>query len=67
MFWEIQEFATDQLLVTESGKAIVFVQYGLADTLSDLFFDLVGGILVGIWGTASLTGVAAGLRNQMDE
>lgn len=67
VFWEIQEFTTDQLLVTESGKAIVFVQYGLADTLSDLFFDLIGGVLVGIWGTASLTGVAAGLRDQMDE
>lgn len=66
VFWEIGEFTTDQFLVTENGEPMIFVQYGLADTMSDLFFDLVGGILVGIWGTASLTSVAAGLRNQMD-
>jgi uncharacterized membrane protein YjdF len=67
VFWEILEFTTDLLLVTESGEGLVFVQYGLADTMSDLFFDLIGGILVALWGTASLTGVAAGVRNQLDE
>jgi hypothetical protein len=67
VFWEILEFTTDQMLVTESGEGLVFVQYGLADTMSDLFFDLIGGIIVALWGTASLTGVAAGLRNQLDE
>jgi hypothetical protein len=65
--WEIGEFLTDQLLVTDSGNGVVLVQYGLADTLTDLLFDFVGGVLVALWGTASLTGVAAGLREQLDE
>jgi len=65
--WEIGEFLTDQLLVTNSGNGVVLVQYGLADTLTDLLFDFVGGVLVALWGTASLTGVAAGLREQLDE
>lgn len=66
VFWEIMEFLTDQLLVAKNGEGLVFVQYGLADTMSDLLFDLLGGIAVAIWGTASLTGVAAGLRDNLD-
>jgi len=67
VFWEIMEFLTDLLLVTDSGEGLVFVQYGLADTMSDLLFDVLGAIVVAVWGTASLTGVAAGLRNQFEE
>lgn len=67
VFWEILEFLTDQWLVTESGEGLVFVQYGLADTMSDLLFDVIGAVAVAVWGTASLTGVAAGLREQLDE
>ena len=37
--WEIGEFATDQLLGTEN-------QHGLVDTMYDLIFDLIGGILI---------------------
>lgn len=39
--WEIIEFSTDQLLGTKN-------QYGLEDTMYDLIFDLIGGVVVAI-------------------
>jgi len=65
--WEIMEFVTDELFVAGDGEGLVFVQYGLADTLTDLLFAVIGSIVVGIWGTNSLLGVAAGVREQMDD
>ncbi|MES2152209.1 MAG: hypothetical protein V4508_20720 [Pseudomonadota bacterium] len=39
MSWEFLEFASDQLLGTT-------MNYGVQDTLSDLFFGLLGGLVV---------------------
>lgn len=41
ILWEIMEFGGD-ILLKEAGKSAIF-QPDLADTLSDLFFDLLGG------------------------
>lgn len=46
-FWEIVEFAGDQLLGTH-------LQYGLTDTMLDLIFDLLGAILVTVLGSLYL-------------
>ncbi|VUT23567.1 MAG: hypothetical protein MASP_00043 [Candidatus Methanolliviera sp. GoM_asphalt] len=41
--WEIGEFLSDQILLTQA-------QHGLNDTMLDLIFDLVGGVVVSILG-----------------
>jgi hypothetical protein len=46
-FWEIVEFAGDQLLGTQ-------LQYGLTDTMLDLIADLFGAILVAALGSLYL-------------
>ncbi|MFB6166471.1 MAG: hypothetical protein ABEJ31_15030 [Haloarculaceae archaeon] len=52
--WEILEFsisAGSRLVGTTS----VLTQYGLADTMNDLLFDALGGLLVAVAGTAYLS------------
>jgi hypothetical protein len=56
VFWEVIEFALSVVAGT-FGTGSVLVQYGLGDTMLDLVFDTVGGILVATWGTAYLTDV----------
>ena len=54
VLWEVIEFVVEQLA---NILAIddVLVQYGLRDTMFDLVFDIVGGLVVAIWGAAYLT------------
>jgi hypothetical protein len=54
VLWEVIEFVVEQLA---NMLAIddVLVQYGLRDTMFDLVFDIVGGLVVAIWGAAYLT------------
>ena len=42
-FWEITEFLSDNLFGTQ-------LQVGLGDTMYDLIFDLMGGIIIGVLG-----------------
>jgi hypothetical protein len=56
VFWEVIEFAI-ALIADATGAPSVLTQYGLEDTMKDLLFDTLGGIVVGLWGTAHLTGV----------
>jgi len=42
-FWEITEFLSDNLFGTQ-------LQVGLGDTMYDMIFDLVGGIIIGVIG-----------------
>ncbi|EJN59115.1 hypothetical protein HSB1_25360 [Halogranum salarium B-1] len=65
VFWEVLEFAVGgaaELL----GNDAILTQYGLEDTMTDLLFDLVGGVVVAIWGTAHLTDVAGALAARLD-
>jgi hypothetical protein len=60
VLWEVLEFAVGGLASLLGGDAIL-TQYGLEDTLLDLVFDIVGGVLVAIWGTAYLGDVVGAL------
>ena len=44
VFWEFFEYFFDKIIAPQSEE-IELAQLGLADTLSDLFFDLFGGLL----------------------
>lgn len=56
VFWEVIEFAVSELAAM-LGTGTVLTQYGLRDTMLDLVFDMVGAVIVAIWGAAHLTGV----------
>lgn len=54
VFWEVIEFGVT-VAASLTGTRSVLVQYGLDDTMLDLLFDTLGGVLVAVWGTAHLT------------
>lgn len=64
--WEILEFAigltADALDTSVSGAA----QHGLEDTMMDLVFDGVGGLVVAAWGHVHLTGVVGHVQRQFE-
>lgn len=55
--WEVLEFALSEFS-SMVGSGAILTQYGLSDTMLDLVFDIFGGIVVAIWGTAYLTDVS---------
>jgi hypothetical protein len=63
--WEVIEFGVAGA-ATMLGSDAVLTQYGLKDTLRDLIFDVVGGVVVAIWGTAYLTDVVGAITEQLD-
>jgi len=63
VFWEVMEFAVGTLAAGVGGD--VLTQYGLADTIRDLVFDIVGGVVVATWGTAHLTDVAGAVSRRV--
>jgi len=54
VFWEVIEFSVANV-ASLSGTQSVLTQYGLGDTMLDLLFDTLGGVVVAVWGTAHLT------------
>jgi hypothetical protein len=60
VFWEVIEFVLGEAAAM-LGSDGVLTQYGLADTMLDLVFDTVGGVIVAVWGSAYLTDVADAL------
>jgi hypothetical protein len=65
VFWEVIEFAVAGA-ATVMGTQSVLVQYGLDDTMLDLLFDTLGGVVVAVWGTAHLTGVVGALEARFE-
>ena len=65
VLWEVIEFALGQLAAA-TGSEGVLTQYGLDDTMKDLLFDTLGGVFVGLWGTAYLSGVTGALTEKFD-
>lgn len=63
--WEVIEFAIGGLAATLGGEPIL-TQFGLHDTMLDLLFDLIGGLLAGLYGTAHLTDVVGYLSGRFD-
>lgn len=61
--WETLEF-TLQLVATVLGSEDALLsQYGLADVVLDLQYDVIGAVIVALWGT----GYFDGLRTVLDE
>ncbi len=57
VFWELIEF---YIAVSAElfGIPRVLTQYGLEDTVLDLGYNSLGGLLVAIFGTTHLTGIS---------
>ena len=66
VLWEVVEFGLAGLTGI-LGIGSVLVQYGLEDTMLDLVFDLVGGLVVAVWGTAYLTHVVQALTLRFEQ
>ncbi|MFB6196249.1 MAG: hypothetical protein ABEI80_08750 [Haloplanus sp.] len=64
VFWEVIEFAV-VLAADLLRMDAVLVQYGLDDTMLDLLFDTLGGVIVATWGTAHLTGVVGAIADRI--
>ncbi|WP_137286175.1 hypothetical protein [Halorussus salinisoli] len=65
VLWEILEFALDGL-ASWSGTRSVLAQVSLANTMTDLVFDLFGAVVVAIWGGAYLSGVSRSLAERLE-
>lgn len=65
VLWEILEFSTG-LLSTVVGGEPLLAQYGLSDVVLDLLFDVVGGLLVGLWGTRFFDGIRRPISRRFD-
>jgi hypothetical protein len=63
VFWEVIEFGVT-VAASFSGTQAVLVQYGLDDTMLDLLFDTLGGVIVAVWGTAHLTDLVGVLADR---
>lgn len=64
VLWELLEFGLDGL-ASLSGTDSVLAQVSLANTMSDLVFDTVGGVLVAVWGATHLTRVSNALAERL--
>lgn len=56
VLWEIVEFATDQLVGTNMQKPMLGDPSGLTDTMWDLIVDVIGSLLVSIYGWLYMRG-----------
>ncbi|WP_129112701.1 hypothetical protein [Halegenticoccus tardaugens] len=65
VLWEVLEFAT-RLLTDALGMEAVLIQYGLRDTILDLVFDLVGAVLVALFGTRRLSAAVESIHAWLD-
>ena len=65
VLWELLEFSLGGL-ATMTGTGSVLSQYSLENTMFDLMFDAVGGIIVAIWGATHLSNVSDAVATRMD-
>ena len=63
--WEVLEFALGRVAAA-IGTGTVLTQYGLADSMLDLVFDALGGLVVAAWGHVHLTDVVHALVERLD-
>lgn len=64
VIWELLEFYIS-VVSSLLGAETILTQYGLDDTLLDLFYNSIGGLLVAIFGSAYLTGVSGQLADRL--
>jgi len=61
VLWEVLEFLGRAVTVA-LGTEPLLVQYGLEDTMLDLVFDVVGAVLIGVFGVGRLSRLTAALE-----
>lgn len=66
VLWEIVEFGVDVFTTRAGVEMSGFTQHGLNDTLLDLLFNTLGGVIVAIWGTAYLTDVVDAIQKRLE-
>jgi hypothetical protein len=64
VLWEVIEFGLGGA-ASLLGSGSVLTQYGLRDTMLDLVFDVIGGVIVAIWGTAYLTDLSGAIQDRI--
>lgn len=65
VFWEVLEFAIGGA-ASLAGTTSVLTQYGLEDTMKDLIFNTVGGVLVALWGSAYLSDMVGAVARKFE-
>lgn len=65
VLWEVLEFLIG-LAATATGADAVLTQYGLRDSMLDLVFDMVGGVVVAVWGSSQLSDVVEHIVTKLD-
>ncbi|WP_423747382.1 hypothetical protein V5735_24565 (plasmid) [Haladaptatus sp. SPP-AMP-3] len=65
VIWELIEFYV-AVVSNLVGIGKVLTQYGLDDTILDLFYNTIGGLLVALFGTAHLTDLSDQLRAKFE-
>lgn len=65
VLWELLEFGARQL-AEASGVEPVLVQYSLEDTVVDLIFDMVGAVLVALFGGRELSPIIDSLVDRLE-
>ncbi|GAA5048953.1 hypothetical protein [Haladaptatus pallidirubidus] len=63
VLWELLEFGLDGV-ASMTGTESVLAQYSLDNTMFDLVFDTVGGVIVAVWGARYLSNVSDALASE---
>lgn len=66
VFWEIIEFTVNLVTAAMNLEVSGATQHGLDDTMFDLLFDAVGGVIVAAWGHVHLNGVVGHVERRLD-
>lgn len=66
VIWEILEFFVDQGAIRLDMEPIL-AQHGIDDTIVDMIFNLIGSVIVAIWGTVYLTEVSESLASTLED
>jgi hypothetical protein len=64
VLWELIEFAI-AIASEQIGATTVLTQYGAEDTLKDLTFNAIGGLVVAIWGGIYLTDLSSAISRRL--
>jgi len=65
VLWEVVEYAL--MTVGDLTGGSVLTVFGIGDIVLDLVFNAVGAVVVAVWGTAYLGGVASAVRQRFGE
>lgn len=66
VIWEMLEFVIDQGALV-FGLDPILAQHGIDDTAMDMIFNMIGAILVSIWGTMYLVELSESLAAQLEK